>query len=46
MNDQLKDIVYADLFRYTGNARRTEKIYTTYLQELMSSPEFHYISTM
>ena len=46
MNDQLKVIVYADLFRYTGNARRTEKIYTTYLQELMSSPEFLYISTM
>ena len=22
MNDQLKDIVYADLFRYTGNARK------------------------
>ena len=46
MNDQLKDIVYSDLFRYTGNARRTDKIYITYLQELMSSPEFHYISTM
>ncbi|MCQ2505203.1 MAG: serine acetyltransferase [Saccharofermentans sp.] len=46
MNDQLKDIVYSDLFRYTGNARRTEKIYLTYLQELMTSPEFAYISTM
>ncbi len=46
MNDELKDIVYSDLFRYTGNARRTKEIYTTYLQELRSSPEFHYISTM
>lgn len=46
MNDELKDIVYSDLFRYTGNARRTNKIYTTYLQELRSSPEFNYISTM
>jgi serine acetyltransferase len=44
MNDQLKDIVYSDLFRYTGNARRTKAIYTTYLQELRSSPEFSYIS--
>ena len=46
MNDKLKDIVYSDLFRYTGNARRTKHIYTTYLQELISSPEFHYISLM
>ena len=46
MNDELKDIVYADLFRYTGNARRAKNIYTTYIQELMSSPEFHYISTL
>ena len=46
MNDKLKDIVYSDLFRYTGNARRTKHIYTTYLQELRSSPEFHYISLM
>lgn len=45
MNDELKDIVYSDLFRYTGNARRTKNIYTTYIQEMMSSPEFHYIST-
>ncbi len=44
MNDELKDIVYSDLFRYTGNARRTKAIYTTYLQELRSSPEFSYIS--
>ncbi|MCQ2531769.1 MAG: serine acetyltransferase [Saccharofermentans sp.] len=46
MNDELMDIVYSDLYRYTGNARRTQKIYTTYLQEKMSSPEFNYISTM
>ena len=46
MNDKLKDIVYSDLFRYTGNARRTKHIYTTYLQELMCTPEFHYISLM
>lgn len=46
MNDKLKDIVYSDLYRYTGNARRTKNIYTTYLQELRSSPEFHYIALM
>lgn len=45
MNDELKDIVYSDLFRYTGNNRRFKQIYTTYLQELVSSPEFSYIST-
>ena len=46
MNDKLKDIVYSDLFRYTGNARRTKHIYTTYLQEQWCTPEFHYISLM
>ncbi len=44
MNDELKDIVYSDLFRYTGNARRFKNIYRTYLDELRSSPEFSYIS--
>ncbi len=46
MNEKLKDIVYSDLYRYTGNAKRTKNIYTTYLQEILSSPEFHYISLM
>lgn len=45
MNDELKDIVYSDLFRYTGNKRSHEQIYRTYLEELRSSPEFSYIST-
>ena len=44
MNDELKDIVYSDLFRYTGNARRFKNIYRTYIDELRSSPEFSYIS--
>ncbi len=44
MDDELKDIVYSDLYRYTGNARRHKQIYVTYLQELRSSPEFSYIS--
>ena len=44
MNDELKDIVYSDLFRYTGNNRRFKRIYTAYLQERATSPEFSYIS--
>ncbi len=46
MTDELKDIVYADLFRYTGNTRRFKNIYACYLEERRSSPEFCYISTM
>ena len=46
MNDELKDIIYADLFRYTGNARRYKNIYACYLEERRSSPEFSYISVM
>ena len=46
MTDELKDIIYADLFRYTGNARRYKNIYTCYLEERRSSPEFSYISVM
>ena len=46
MTDELKDIIYADLFRYTGNTRRYKNIYACYLEERMSSPEFSYISTM
>ena len=45
MSDELKDIVYSDLFRYTGNKRSHDRIYRTYLEELRSSPEFSYIST-
>ena len=46
MTDELKDIIYSDLFRYTGNARRFKNIYRTYIEELRSSPEFSYISMM
>ena len=46
MTDELKDIIYSDLFRYTGNARRYKNIYACYLQERRSSPEFSYISVM
>lgn len=46
MNDELKDIVFADLFRYTGNTKRHKQIYMTYLQERASSPEFSYISVL
>lgn len=46
MNDELKDIVFADLFRYTGNTKRHKQIYLTYLQERASSPEFSYISVL
>lgn len=46
MNDELKDLVYSDLYRYTGNSRRRKQIYLTYIEELMSSPEFSYISTL
>lgn len=45
MNDELKDIVYSDLYRYTGNNRRHTRVYLTYLQELISSPEFRFLST-
>ena len=46
MNDELKDIVYSDLYRYTGNKRSHEQIFLTYIQELRSSPEFSYISAL
>ena len=46
MNDELKDIIYSDLYRYTGNNRRHNKLYLTYVQELLSSPEFRFISTL
>lgn len=45
MNDELKDIIYSDLYRYTGNNRRNTKVYLTYVQELFSSPEYRFIST-
>lgn len=44
MNDELKDIVYSDLYRYTGNVRTRKNIFATYIEELRSSPEFSYIS--
>ena len=46
MNDELKDIVYSDLYRYTGNKRSHAKIYMTYIDEIRSSPEFSYISAL
>ena len=46
MNDELKDIVYSDLYRYTGNKRSHAQIYLTYLEEIRSSPEFSYISAL
>ena len=46
MNDELKDIIYSDLYRYTGNNRRHNKLYLTYVQEMLSSPEFRFISTL
>lgn len=46
MNDELKDIVYSDLYRYTGNKRSHDQIFRTYLEELRSSPEFSYISAL
>lgn len=44
MNDELKDIVYSDLYRYTGNKRTHKNIKTTYFEEKLSSPEFNFIS--
>lgn len=46
MSDELKDIIYSDLYRYTGNKRRLSRVYLTYLQECMSSPEFRFLSTL
>lgn len=45
MNDELKDVIYSDLYRYTGNKRRHTRVYLTYLQELISSPEYRFLST-
>jgi len=44
MSDDLKDIIYSDLYRYTGNNRRHSQVFLTYIEELMSSPEFRFIS--
>jgi len=44
MSDDLKDIIYSDLYRYTGNNRRHSQVFLTYVEELMSSPEFRFIS--
>ncbi len=46
MSDELKDIIYSDLYRYTGNNRRHDKLFLTYVQELLSCPEFRFISTL
>ena len=46
MNDELKDIIYSDLFRYTGNTKRHKNVFFTYIEEMRTSPEFHYISNM
>ncbi len=46
MNDELKDIVYSDLYRYTGNKRSHDRIFLTYIEEIRSSPEFSYISAL
>jgi len=45
MNDELKDIVYSDLYRFTGNNRRHTKVFLTFVQEWMSSPEFRYLNS-
>ena len=45
MTDELKDIVYSDLYRFTGNNRRNDKVYLTFVQEWMSSPEFRYLNS-
>lgn len=45
MTEELKDIVYSDLYRFTGNQRRHTRVYLTYIQELMSSPEFRFLDS-
>jgi len=45
MTEELKDIVYSDLYRFTGNNRRNDKVYLTFVQEWISSPEFRYLNS-
>jgi serine acetyltransferase len=45
MTDELKDIVYSDLYRFTGNNRRNDKVFLTFVQEWMSSPEFRFLNS-
>ena len=45
MTEELKDIVYSDLYRFTGNQRRHTRVYLTYIQELLSSPEFRFLDS-
>ena len=46
MNDELKDIVYSDLYRFTGNKRHHNRVFLTYVQEWLSSPEFRFLSQL
>lgn len=45
MTEELKDIVYSDLYRFTGNKRRLSKVYITFVQEWLSSPEFKFLNS-
>lgn len=45
MTEELKDIVYSDLYRFTGNKRRHNKVFLTFVQEWLSSPEFRYLNS-
>jgi serine O-acetyltransferase len=45
MTEELKDIVYSDLYRFTGNKRRLSKVYLTFIQEWFSSPEFKFLNS-
>ena len=45
MTDELKDIVYSDLYRFTGNNRRNDKVFLTFVQEWLSSPEFRFLNS-
>lgn len=45
MTEELKDIVYSDLYRFTGNVRRHNKVFLTFVQEWMSSPEFRFLNS-
>ena len=46
MTDELKDIVYSDLYRFTGNKRRASRVYLTFIEEWMSSPEFRFLNSL
>ena len=45
MTEELKDIVYSDLYRFTGNKRRLSRVYLTFLEEWASSPEFRFLNS-